>query len=88
MPIGSEGNGHGCGHNLLGTGSFAAAVAIKDYMEEKGLAGTVRYFGCPAEENGSGKAYMARAGFFDDVDVVFFVAPQNHSRVNECHVTS
>lgn len=55
---------------------------------KKRLAGTVRYFGCPAEENGSGKAYMARAGFFDDVDVVFFVAPQNHSRVNECHVTS
>lgn len=76
MPIGSEGNGHGCGHNLLGTGSFAAAVAIKDYMEEKGLAGTVRYFGCPAEENGSGKAYMARAGFFDDVDVVFLWHPK------------
>lgn len=76
MPIGSEGNGHGCGHNLLGTGSFAAAVAIKDYMEEKGLAGTVRYFGCPAEENGSGKAYMARAGFFDDVDVVFSWHPK------------
>ena len=62
------GNGHGCGHNLLGTGSLAAAVALKDMMEQEGLQGTVRYYGCPAEEGGSGKTYMARAGIFDDVD--------------------
>ncbi|WP_394234806.1 M20 family metallopeptidase [Niallia oryzisoli] len=67
-PISTGGHGHGCGHNLLGTGAFAAAVAVKEYMEQTGLKGTVRYYGCPAEENGSGKAYMARAGLFDDVD--------------------
>lgn len=67
-PVESGGNGHGCGHNLLGTGSLAAAVALKDYMEQEGLQGTVRYYGCPAEEGGSGKAYMARAGAFNDVD--------------------
>ncbi|MEZ7171709.1 M20 family metallopeptidase [Sporosarcina sp. OR05] len=70
-PVVENGNGHGCGHNLLGTGAFAAAVAVKEYMEQNGLQGTVRYYGCPAEENGSGKAFMSRAGLFDDVDVAF-----------------
>ena len=67
-PIISGGHGHGCGHNLLGAGALAAAVAIKDYMQQTGLKGTVKYFGCPAEEAGSGKAYLARAGLFEDVD--------------------
>ncbi|WP_248930623.1 M20 family metallopeptidase [Paenibacillus hamazuiensis] len=70
-PILEGGNGHGCGHNLLGTGALAAAIAIRHYMEHHGLEGTVRYYGCPAEEGGGGKAYMARAGLFDDVDVAF-----------------
>ncbi|MBB6634801.1 M20 family metallopeptidase [Cohnella thailandensis] len=70
-PIVPGANGHGCGHNLLGAGSLAAAVAVKDYLKEHGLAGTVRYYGCPAEESGSGKAYMARAGLFNDVDAAF-----------------
>ncbi|PFP17551.1 amidohydrolase [Bacillus sp. AFS073361] len=68
-PVVAGGNGHGCGHNLLGSGAFAAAVAIKDYMKQTGLQGTVRFYGCPAEEAGSGKAFMARAGLFDDVDL-------------------
>lgn len=67
-PVTAGGLGHGCGHNLLGTGAFAAAVAIKEYMKQTGLQGTVRYYGCPAEEAGSGKAFMTRAGLFDDVD--------------------
>lgn len=67
-PIVTDGHGHGCGHNLLGAGALAAAVGIKDYMEQTGLQGTVRYYGCPAEEAGSGKAYLARAGVFADVD--------------------
>lgn len=75
-PIEEGGNGHGCGHNLLGAGSFAAAVAVKEYMDEKGLDGTVRYYGCPAEENGSGKAFMARAGLFDDVDLALSWHPK------------
>jgi len=65
------GKGHGCGHNLLGVGSLAAAIAIRHYMEENGLEGTVKYYGCPAEEGGGGKAFMARAGAFQDVDVAF-----------------
>ncbi|OIK16805.1 amidohydrolase [Bacillus sp. MUM 116] len=69
VPVVAGGHGHGCGHNLLGSGAFAAAVAIKDYMKQTGLQGTVRYYGCPAEEAGSGKAFMARAGLFDDVDL-------------------
>jgi len=62
------GNGHGCGHNLLGTGSLAAAIALRDHMDKNKLEGTIRYYGCPAEEGGSGKTFMARAGLFDDVD--------------------
>ena len=62
-----EANGHGCGHNLLGVGSVAAALAVKKYLED-GFPGTVTYFGCPGEEGGSGKAYMARAGAFSGLD--------------------
>mgnify|MGYP003201732096 CR=1 FL=1 len=52
--------GHGCGHNLLGVGSLGAALAVKAYLETTGASGTVIYFGCPAEENGSAKAFLAR----------------------------
>lgn len=61
--------GHGCGHNLLGTGAFAAACATKKYLEENKLSGTVKFFGCPGEEGGSGKTFMVREGVFDGVDV-------------------
>ncbi|WP_100402593.1 M20 family metallopeptidase [Bacillus sp. FJAT-42315] len=64
-----NGNGHGCGHNLLGTGSLAAAVATKEYMEQHNISGTVRYYGCPVEEGGSGKTFIVRAGAFQDVDI-------------------
>ncbi len=63
--------GHGCGHNLLGTGCLAAAVAFKAWLEACGHEGTVRYYGCPAEEGGSGKVFMGRAGAFDDLDATF-----------------
>lgn len=63
--------GHGCGHNLLGVGSMAAAYGLKCYLEENGLPGTVKFFGCPAEEGGSGKGFMARDGVFKGVDVAF-----------------
>jgi aminobenzoyl-glutamate utilization protein B len=75
-PVVEGGNGHGCGHNLLGSGALAAAVAIRHYMEENQIEGTVRYYGCPAEEGGSGKAYMAREGMFDDVDFAICWHPQ------------
>lgn len=64
----TNGNGHGCGHHLLGTSAHLAAVAVKDYLRQHGLPGTVRFYGCPAEEGGYGKTYMARAGLFDDLD--------------------
>ncbi len=64
-------NGHGCGHNLLGAGALGAVVAVKDYMQAHGLKGTIRYYGCPGEEFGSGKMFMARAGLFDDLDAAF-----------------
>ncbi|WP_437616068.1 M20 family metallopeptidase [Erwinia sp. V71] len=70
-PVIPAGNGHGCGHNLLGSGSLAAALATKACMEQLGLSGTIKYFGCPAEEGGGGKAFMARAGAFDGVDIAF-----------------
>ncbi|WP_288394471.1 M20 family metallopeptidase [uncultured Vagococcus sp.] len=62
-------NGHGCGHNLLGTASLAAAIATRDYLKENNIEAQIRYYGCPAEEGGSGKTYMARAGAFDDLDM-------------------
>lgn len=70
-PCAACGNGHGCGHNLLGAGALEAACALKLYMEEKGLDGTVLYYGCPAEESGAGKAFMVREGCFSDVDFAF-----------------
>ena len=63
-----HGAGHGCGHNLLGVGSLGAALAVKRFLEESGRPGTVIYFGCPGEGGGSGKAFMARDGVFDELD--------------------
>ena len=60
--------GHGCGHNMFGVGSIAAAVGVKKYLEDTGRSGTVIYFGTPGEEGGSGKAFMAREGVFDELD--------------------
>lgn len=60
--------GHGCGHNLLGAGSMAAAIAVKEYLEKNNKEGTVIFYGCPGEEGGSGKGFMARDGVFDELD--------------------
>lgn len=62
--------GHACGHHLFGTASTAAAIGVKDYLQSTKKKGTVRLYGTPAEEGGSGKVYMVRAGLFDDVDIV------------------
>ncbi|MCK4966478.1 amidohydrolase [bacterium] len=62
--------GHGCGHNLLGTAAFGGALAVKDYMKKHNIAGTIRLYGCPAEETLVGKVFMVRAGLFDDLDAV------------------
>jgi aminobenzoyl-glutamate utilization protein B len=63
-------SGHACGHHLFGTGSTAAAIAVKEWMDATNTPGTVRLYGTPAEEGGAGKVYMVRAGLFDDVDAV------------------
>ena len=67
----ADGNGHGCGHNLLGAGTVAAAVMVKKYREENHLPGTIKLFGCPGDEGGSGKAFMAREQAFSDLDLAF-----------------
>lgn len=76
-PSVKDGNGHGCGHNLLGAGSLAAAIAVKEYLKQTQSPGTVIYFGCPAEEGGSGKTFMAREGVFDGVDCALTWHPSN-----------
>ncbi|MBB3237493.1 M20 family metallopeptidase [Phyllobacterium endophyticum] len=81
-PIVEGGNGHGCGHNLLGSGSMLAATAVKDYLAKNGLKGRVRYYGCPAEEGGSSKGFMVRAGLFDDVDIAISWHPAAFAGVN------
>ena len=73
--------GHGCGHHLFGTASVAAGIEIRKLIEEKRLSGTVRVYGCPAEEGGSGKVYMVRAGLFNDVDVVIHWHPGAENRI-------
>ncbi|WP_421617709.1 M20 family metallopeptidase [Brevibacillus sp. TJ4] len=81
LPVVAGGNGHGCGHNLLGTGSLAAAIAVKQYMEKHQLPGTVRYYGCPGEEGGSGKTFMAREGLFDDLDFALCWHPMDYNAI-------
>ena len=68
-PLDDKKWGHGCGHNTLGAGCMEACVAIKDYMKEKELNGTIIYYGCPGEEGGAGKAFMIREGCFDECDI-------------------
>ncbi len=69
-PVTAGAPGHACGHNLLGTASAAAAIAVKDWMAQTKQPGTLRYYGTPAEEGGGGKVYMVREGLLKDVDVV------------------
>lgn len=70
-----EAAGHACGHHLFGTASTAAAISVKDWMEANKIKGTIRFYGCPAEEGGSGKVYMVREGVFNDVDVALHWHP-------------
>ncbi len=80
--------GHGCGHNLLGTGALAGALALKDYMEVTGQPGTVVYFGTPAEENLSGKTFMARDGAFAGVDFFLSWHPAAENRTATPHLNA
>ena len=80
-PVKAGAPGHGCGHNLLGAGAALAAVSLKQYMESHHAPGTLRYYGTPAEEGGSGKVYMVREGAFKDVDVVLHWHPADRNSV-------
>lgn len=76
-PVEVGGHGHGCGHNLLGSAALLAAIAMKEWLAENKIAGRVRYYGCPAEEGGAAKAFMVRAGAFDDADVAISWHPSS-----------
>lgn len=79
-PIAGKTNGHGCGHHLLGTAALAAADALKSYMENHQVPGTIRYYGCPAEENAGGKAYLVRDGYFNDCDAAITWHPSTTNK--------
>ena len=81
-PVEAGAPGHGCGHNLLGSASALAVVAVKEEMQARGLKGTIRYYGTPAEEGGGGKIYMIHAGLFMDVDAVLSWHPSDSNSVN------
>src|SRR5204863_2384238 len=85
--IEENGAGHGCGHNLLGTGALAAAIAVKEWLAA-GHSGTLRYYGTPAEEGGSGKVYMVKAGLFDDVDVAVSWHPADRNSASPTSSTA
>ena len=74
-PIAGQKAGHACGHHLFGTASSAAAIAVKEWLIANKKSGTIKFFGTPAEEGGSGKVYLVREGLFNDVDVVFHWHP-------------
>ena len=77
------GNGHACGHNLLGSAALLAATAVKNYLADAGIKGRVRYYGCPAEEGGAAKSFMVRAGCFEDVDIAITWHPGAMNRVDD-----
>ena len=79
QPVVEEGAGHACGHHLFGSASATAGVAIAEWLTRTGTTGTVRVYGTPAEEGGSGKVYMTRAGLFDDVDVALHWHPNDRN---------
>jgi len=81
-PLVAKGNGHGCGHNLLGTASVAGAVAIKKWIETTGAKGTIIVYGTPAEEGGGGKVFFAQGGLFKGVDAVLNWHPASENAVN------
>lgn len=80
--IPGKAGGQACGHHLFGTASLGAAIAVQQWLEDQQLPGTVRVYGTPAEEGGSGKVYMVREGLFDDVDAVLSWHPSDSNRAS------
>ncbi|MDR2514223.1 MAG: amidohydrolase [Christensenellaceae bacterium] len=81
-PIKDGAPGHGCGHNALGAGALAAAFALRDYLVQNSISGTVFYFGCAAEEGAGSKQFMARAGLFDEMDFIYTWHPATQNGVD------
>ena len=80
-PIVEGGAGHGCGHNMLGTGDLAAAFAVKNYLQNSGSEGTVIFYGCPGEEGGAAKAFLAREGEWAKLDAALTWHPEDVNEV-------
>lgn len=76
-PVEENGAGHGCGHNMLGAAALGSVLAIKKYLDETGIGGTVRFYGCPEEETLVGKVKMIKAGAFDGCDLALSWHPMN-----------
>jgi len=74
--------GHGCGHNLLGVASLGAVLSVKEAIDLGDINGTIRFYGCPAEETFNSKGYMIREGLFDDVDIALTWHPGNFNMLN------
>jgi aminobenzoyl-glutamate utilization protein B len=81
IAITNKTSAHACGHHLFGTGSVAAGIAVKKLLESGKIKGTIKVFGCPAEEGGSGKVYMVREGLFNGIDVVLHWHPSDNNSV-------
>jgi aminobenzoyl-glutamate utilization protein B len=79
--VANKNSGHACGHHLFGTGVVAAGIALKKLIKEGKIKGTIKVYGCPAEEGGSGKVYMVREGLFNNVDVVIHWHPSDNNSV-------
>ncbi|WP_047042139.1 amidohydrolase [Vibrio mexicanus] len=81
-------NGHGCGHSTIGPSSIGGAIALKHHMEKEGISGTIKVFGCPAEEALNGKNYMVAAGVFDGIDVALHNHPFDVTTAVNFHTTA
>ena len=79
--VANKNSAHACGHHLFGTGSVAAGIAIKNLLQSGKIKGTIKVFGCPAEEGGSGKVYMVREGLFNKVDIVLHWHPDDKNSI-------
>ena len=76
-----NGPGHGCGHNMLGAAAYGSALAVKEYLEKTGADGTVIFYGCPGEEGGASKAFMAREGVWKELDCALTWHPSSCNEV-------
>lgn len=88
QPRVEDGAGHACGHHLFGAASVTAAAAVKQWLSVGGEQANIKVFGTPAEEGGSGKVYLARAGLFDDVDIMLHWHPASSNSASPSTTTS